>query len=98
MFCYRCRLKILIVNFTIDLCIYVIKYNSLKAKIAVILGSVRSDRLRIRGGKMDRKKIIKQKSHHIFYRSFRIKIALVGSKVKGNVSSIRNDPGFTKSN
>ncbi|ALI36966.1 hypothetical protein NMY3_02776 [Candidatus Nitrosocosmicus oleophilus] len=63
------------------------------AKIAVILGSVRSERLGIRVARWI-EKIFKLKSHHIFYRSFRIKIALVGSNVKGNVSSIRNDPSF----
>ena len=48
------------------------------AKIAVIVGSIRSDRQGIKSGKMDREKLAKQESHRIFHRSSRIEITFAG--------------------
>jgi hypothetical protein len=48
------------------------------AKIAVIVGSVRSDRQGIKLARWDGGKIVKQKSHRFFHQSARIEITFLG--------------------
>ena len=48
------------------------------AKIAVIVGSIRSDRQGIKSGEMDREKLVNRRSHRIFHRSSRIEITFAG--------------------